>query len=95
MIDSKPASNKLNVILTEEQSLVVTITLGQLNLHLAGKNPAQLLLKIPGDPDVGKSKVIAAIQDSYAQCGATEQLGCGAFSGVTSANILGHTPLTF
>lgn len=63
------------------------------HLHetIAGKKPPQLLMLIPGEGGVGKSKLIQTISQNFDRCGRGEWLVKGAYTGIAASLIDGKT----
>lgn len=74
-----------------EQRRVYDIVNYHLHQTLDGKRPPQLLMHVPGEGGVGKSKVIQTITDQFAALGASERLVKGAYTGIAASLIGGST----
>ncbi|KAF8123277.1 hypothetical protein EV363DRAFT_1089217, partial [Boletus edulis] len=58
---------------------------------LANKNPAQLMMVIPGEGGVGKSKTIQTITENFEQLSASNLLAKSAYTGIAASIIDGKT----
>lgn len=58
---------------------------------LSGLNPCQLLMVIPGEGGVGKSKMIQTITENFEQHGVAHLLAKSAYTGITATIIDGKT----
>ncbi|KAG1845717.1 hypothetical protein DFJ58DRAFT_664189 [Suillus subalutaceus] len=58
---------------------------------LAGQNPPQLLMIIPGEGGVGKSKTIQTITENFVAHGAGGRLVKAAYTGIAASLIGGKT----
>lgn len=67
---------------------IVNYHLGQ---TLDGRKPPQLLMHVPGEGGVGKSKVIQTITDQFAAAGASDRLLKAAYTGIAASLIGGST----
>lgn len=74
-----------------EQRRAYDIVDWHLNQTLHGKNPEQLLMHIPGEGGVGKSKVIQTITERFKELGVEEKLVKGAYTGIAASLIGGRT----
>lgn len=74
-----------------EQRRAYDIVEYHLRQTLEEKRPAQLLMHIPGEGGVGKSKVIQTITDLFAARGVSDRLLKGAYTGIAASLIGGST----
>ncbi|KAF8137246.1 hypothetical protein EV363DRAFT_1138415, partial [Boletus edulis] len=58
---------------------------------LADNNPQQLLMIIPGEGGVGKSKTIQTITENFNRLGASHLLAKSAYTGIAASIIDGKT----
>ncbi|KAF8119742.1 hypothetical protein EV363DRAFT_1195573, partial [Boletus edulis] len=62
-----------------------------LNETLIGSNPDQLLMVIPGEGGVGKSKTIQTITENFKRRGVSHILAKSAYTGIAASIIDGKT----
>lgn len=74
-----------------EQRRVYDIVDRQLQKMLAGESPEQLLMHVPGEGGVGKSKVIQTITENFKRRGVEHMLAKGAYTGIAASLIGGRT----
>lgn len=74
-----------------EQRRAYDIVEYHLRQTLEERQPAQLLMHIPGEGGVGKSKVIQTITDLFAAKGVSDRLLNGAYTGIAASLIGGST----
>ena len=77
--------------LNEDQKRAADIIIEHLKYSIAGRDPPQLLMKLMGEPGTGKSKVIEAVSEEFAQLGQSKALKKMAWMGVAGALIGGGT----
>ena len=77
--------------LNEDQRRAYNIIDRHLNETIVGKKPPQLLMAIPGEGGVGKTKLIQTIMQDYHQRGMEDRLVKGAYTGIVASLINGKT----
>ncbi|KAF8125259.1 hypothetical protein EV363DRAFT_1176185, partial [Boletus edulis] len=77
--------------LLTEQRRAYDIVNWHLQETIAGKRPPQLLMVIPGEGGVGKSKTIQTITQNFATRGMKSRLVKGAYTGIAASIIDGKT----
>ena len=78
-------------ILNDDQRRAYDIVDWHLKETIVGKQPPQLLMVIPGEGGVGKSKVIQIITQNFQKCGKREWWVKGAYTGIAVSLIDGKT----
>lgn len=74
-----------------EQRRAYDIVEWHLEQTLAGREPPQLLMHVPGEGGVGKSKVIQTITEKFKSVGAGDKLVKAAYTGIAASLIGGST----
>ena len=78
-------------ILNDDQRRAYDIVDWHLKETIDGKHPPQLLMVIPGEGGVGKSKVIQVITQNFQKCGVRDWWVKGAYTGIAASLIDGKT----
>jgi hypothetical protein len=84
-------STTIREILNDEQQRAFDIVDWHLQETLAGKQPPQLRMVIPGEGGTGKSKTIQSITVNFDRLQATHLLVKGAYTGIAASIIDGRT----
>ena len=77
--------------LNDDQQLAYDIIDWHLNETISGKKPPQLLMVIPGEGGVGKTKLIQTITQNFYLQGVDDWLVKGAYTGIAASLIDGKT----
>ena len=78
-------------MLNEEQCRAYDIVDWHLKETVQGKSPPQLLMLIPGEGGVGKSKVIQTMSQNFERQGVSDWWVKGAYTGIVASLIDGRT----
>jgi len=91
----EPSKRANLALLNKDQRRAHDIVEQDILAHLNGENPEQLLMLVLGQGGTGKSVVINAISDTFAEHNASHMLAKTASSGVAASLIGGQTTFSF